>query len=142
MITKVEAFEYQKIAEVWEVSVRATHTFLSEADIAFFKPKILDEYLYAVDLLAYRDASEEIIGFIGIHESKIEMLFVHPKHFKQGIGKVLTQYVIQNHCVHEVDVNEQNPEALAFYEHMGFKVISRSDTDGLGKPFPLLHMKL
>jgi putative acetyltransferase len=40
-----------------------------------------------------------------------------------------------------VDVNEQNPLALQFYERMGFKVVGRSELDGGGKPFPLLHLQ-
>ncbi|MEN0678671.1 GNAT family N-acetyltransferase, partial [Plesiomonas shigelloides] len=42
----------------------------------------------------------------------------------------------------KVEVNEQNPLAVGFYEHMGFKVISRSPVDDMGKPFPILHMTL
>ncbi|ENH9207696.1 GNAT family N-acetyltransferase, partial [Vibrio vulnificus] len=44
--------------------------------------------------------------------------------------------------VTKVDVNEQNPQAVGFYEHMGFKVVSRSPLDDMGKPFPILHMTL
>jgi putative acetyltransferase len=39
-------------------------------------------------------------------------------------------------------VNEQNPQAVGFYEHIGFLITGRSTLDGQGKPFPLLHMKL
>jgi putative acetyltransferase len=42
----------------------------------------------------------------------------------------------------EVDVNEQNPAAVGFYQHFGFKVVGRSPLDGTGKPFPILHMAL
>ncbi len=41
-----------------------------------------------------------------------------------------------------VDVNEQNEQALGFYQHLGFSVIGRSPLDGQGKPYPLLHMEL
>jgi putative acetyltransferase len=39
-------------------------------------------------------------------------------------------------------VNEQNDQAVGFYRRMGFEVASRSAEDGLGQPFPLLHMEL
>ncbi|MGY0625916.1 MAG: GNAT family N-acetyltransferase, partial [Paraglaciecola chathamensis] len=42
----------------------------------------------------------------------------------------------------KVDVNEQNPKALGFYQRIGFKVVGRSELDGQGKPYPLLHLAL
>ena len=41
-----------------------------------------------------------------------------------------------------VDVNEQNEPAVKFYLLMGFAIEGRSDLDGTGKPFPLLHLRL
>ncbi|SPU55612.1 Uncharacterized N-acetyltransferase YjaB [Brevundimonas vesicularis] len=41
-----------------------------------------------------------------------------------------------------VDVNEQNIQALGFYERLGFKVTSRSAVEGQGRPYPLLHLRL
>ena len=79
---------------------------------------------------------------MGVHGAKIEMLFVLEQARGQGIGKLLLQYAIDNLNVNLVDVNEQNPLAVGFYEHMGFHVISRSHVDDMGKPFPILHMKL
>ena len=38
-------------------------------------------------------------------------------------------------------MNEQNQDALRFYRACGFVVETRSDTDGDGRPFPLLHMR-
>ncbi len=43
--------EYQDVLAVWEASVRATHHFLTEEDIKYFKPLILYTYLDAVELL-------------------------------------------------------------------------------------------
>lgn len=67
--------DYFQITELWEASVRASHDFLSETDIQFFKPLILNEYPDAVDLFCVRDEQGEIAGFIGLAEDKIEMLF-------------------------------------------------------------------
>ncbi|QDF28540.1 GNAT family N-acetyltransferase [Halarcobacter anaerophilus] len=142
MITRVKESEYKTLTTIWEDSVRATHTFLSDADINFFKPKIMNEYLYAVKLFAYKDEAENICGFIGIDENRVEMLFIHSKYFKKGIGKRLLEYAIKSYGINELDVNEQNEDAVAFYNHFGFKVIGRSQTDEFGKPFPLLHMEL
>ena len=41
-----------------------------------------------------------------------------------------------------VDVNEQNTGAVDFYAACGFVVEGRSELDGTGRPYPLLHMRL
>lgn len=43
-ITQVQKEDYQVLIKIWEVSVRATHHFLKEEDIEYFKPLILHEY--------------------------------------------------------------------------------------------------
>ena len=43
--------------------------------------------------------------------------------------------------VYKVDVKEQNIQAVGFYLHMGFSVITRSDLDAEGKAYPILHMQ-
>ncbi|WP_421978366.1 GNAT family N-acetyltransferase [Roseivirga seohaensis] len=138
----VQPYEFPAIVDVWEASVRATHHFLKEEDILYFKPLILNEYLKAVDLRCVRDSNNNIIGFIGVAEQNIEMLFIHPDARGKGIGKSLTEYAIKIlHCI-KVDVNEDNEQAVGFYQNMGFKIISRSELDGTGKPYPILHMEL
>lgn len=142
VIDNVQPADFPDTVAVWEAAVRATHDFLTEEDIQFFKPLILNQYLRAVDLRCVKDKNGNILGFIGVAENKIEMLFVHPDAHGKGIGKALLNYAIAQQGATAVDVNEQNPQAVAFYLHMGFRVIGRSATDGMGKPFPLLHMTL
>ncbi|MGE4558221.1 MAG: GNAT family N-acetyltransferase [Desulfovibrionaceae bacterium] len=141
-IVAAEKNDYLQLVEIWEVSVRATHDFLSEEDIQFFKPLILHEYLAAVDLYCMVDASDGMHGFLGVAERKIEMLFLAPQSRGKGIGRMLLEFAIAELGANKVDVNEQNPAAVGFYEHMGFKTLSRSPVDGAGKPFPLLHMAI
>lgn len=127
---------------MWEASVRATHHFLKEEDIAFFKPLILNEYLKAGELRGVRDLEGKIIGFLGAAGKNLEMLFIHPEARGMGIGKLLLQYAFQELEVTKVDVNEANEQALGFYQHAGFQVTGRSELDATGKPYPILHMKL
>jgi putative acetyltransferase len=141
-IEKVQPSDFGQITDVWEVSVRATHHFLQEKDIQYFKPLILNEYLWHVDLFCIRNEKQQIAGFIGTAGNKIEMLFIHPETRGKGIGKKLLNYAIQLLQATEVDVNEQNEQAVGFYLHAGFEVVSRSETDSLGKPFPILHLVL
>lgn len=134
--------DYMKLITVWEASVRATHHFLSEADILSLKPLILEHYFDAIDLRVVKCDGGNIIGFIGVAEENIEMLFVTPEFFNQGAGSQLLQFAIENQQAKKVDVNEQNPSAVGFYQHFGFSIVDRSPLDGQGQPFPLLHMQL
>jgi putative acetyltransferase len=134
--------DYQKLIEIWEASVRATHDFLKEEDIAALKPLILEHYFDAVDLRCVKDICGKILGFCGVHEGNIEMLFISPDARDMGIGATLTKNAITEQNATSVDVNEQNPRALGFYQHLGFSIVGRSPLDGQGKPYPLLHMAL
>ena len=138
----VEKSDYVEVVAVWEASVRATHHFLKEADIAFFKPLILNTYLDAVTLRCMRNEQNAIIGFLGVAEGNLEMLFIHPDYRGKKVGTTLLDYAINHMEVTKVDVNEQNEQAVGFYEHCGFKVIGRSELDSSGKPYPILHMEL
>lgn len=86
--------------------------------------------------------SDYVVGFIGIEKAMIEMLFINPMFRGQGIGTILLDYAIQKYNPTFVDVNEQNKQAVGFYEQYGFIVTGRSETDAMGDPFPILHMQL
>lgn len=141
-ISNIADSEYEEVIDVWEASVRATHHFLTEEDIQYFRPLILNEYLKAVELKCIRDSENRILAFSGVAEDKLEMLFVHPIYFGKGIGKALLEFAIAEQNVSKVDVNEDNPQAVGFYEKCGFVTTSRSELDSSGKPFPILHMEL
>ena len=138
-IHSVNAEDYPELLAVWENSVRATHDFITEDDIAFFKPIIIEQAFPNVTLKCIKDENKTILGFVGVHECKIEMLFILNAARGKGIGKALLNFAVEQLAANKVDVNEQNPLAVGFYQHMGFKVASRSPLDDMGKPFPILH---
>ena len=142
IISDVAKADYTELVELWERSVRATHGFLADSDIEYLRPIILEQYFDAVELKCAKDSYGKILGFSGVAEGNLEMLFVDPQSIGQGVGSALCTYAIKELGVTKVDVNEQNPQALGFYEHIGFRVVGRSALDGQGKPFPLLHMEL
>ena len=78
---------------------------------------------------------------MGLSDELIEMLFVHPEEQGKGLGKRLIQFALQETPIRKVDVNEQNTTALHFYQHLGFQVIGRDETDSSTKPFPILHLQ-
>ncbi|MFZ2527881.1 MAG: acetyltransferase [Rhodococcus sp. (in: high G+C Gram-positive bacteria)] len=131
--------DFGRLVEVWRSAVRATHHFLSSQDIAFYEDRMAREYLPAVDVtVAVVDG--RIVGFSGLAEGRLEMLFVDDDHRGTGVGSVLLADALHRYPALTLDVNEQNPTALAFYQRRGFVVTGRSDLDGDGRPFPLLHL--
>jgi putative acetyltransferase len=142
-IEPARADDYDRLAAIWEAAVRATHHFLTEADIQLFRPLVRDGYLPgAAWLRVARDEAGGALGFVGVEADKVEMLFVDPACHGRGVGRALLQQAIAECGARCVDVNEQNPGAVAFYRRMGFVQAGRSERDGLGKPFPLLHLRL
>mgnify|MGYP001094257358 CR=1 FL=1 len=127
---------------VWEDSVKATHLFLSNEEIDKIKeyvPQALSSISNLIVMLNYEDIP---VAFMGIENQKLEMLFVKNSERGKGIGKQLLNYGIENYNVSELAVNEQNPQAKSFYEHMGFKVYQRNELDNQGNPYPVLYMRL
>lgn len=132
----------KQLLKVWESAVRQTHTFLSEGEILRIKGYVPDAINNVARLLVSMDESDISVAFLGLEGSRIEMLFVDTSHRGQGIGKQLVAFAIENYAASEVTVNEQNPLAIGFYEHMGFKTYKRTDFDEEGNPYPLLYMRL
>ncbi|ETN94284.1 GNAT family N-acetyltransferase [Zhouia amylolytica] len=141
-IEPINPSAYEEVTEVWEASVRATHHFLKEEDIRYFKPLIRNEYLKLVELWCIRNEQDRIQGFLGVADDKLEMLFITPEARGKGIGKALLDFAINELRVTQVDVNEDNEQAVGFYIHSGFETYNRSELDATGKPYPILHMQL
>lgn len=129
-----------KLLKIWEASVRASHKFLSEAEINQLTPQAKSA-LQQIETLWVVQDGELPVGFMGVQEQKIEMPFLHPDYFRKGIGKMLVERAFSELKVEYVDVNEQNPSATRFYERMGFKTFKRNECDSEGNPFPILEMK-
>ena len=132
----------ERLLEVWERSVRATHLFLLDDEIKSIKEYVPQALSGVAHLMIAEDDSGRPVAFMGIEDGSLEMLFVAPEERGKGLGKRLVQYGIKNYGVERLAVNEQNPQAKGFYEHMGFQVYKRTDLDEQGNPYPLLYMRL
>lgn len=76
-----------KLLEVWESSVRATHNFLSNEEILEIK-KYVPEALSGIShLIIKTNEDENPIAFMGIENNKLEMLFIAHEYRGKGIGK-------------------------------------------------------
>ena len=141
VIVPTSADQHPQLLELWEKSVRASHHFLNDEQILKIRQQIIQHSYFDQVQLFHVEHQQQILGFMGIVGSKLEMLFISPLAFRQGIGSQLLQHALAL-GVTEVNVNEQNPDAIAFYLKHGFEIISRSETDSEGNPYPILHLKL
>ena len=132
----------ERLLEVWESSVRATHLFLSDSEIKRIKKYVPQALNGIAHLVIAEDETGRSGAFMGIEDGTLEMLFISPEERGKGLGKRLIQYGIENYGVKRLAVNEQNPQAKGFYKHMGFQVYKRTDLDEQGNPYPLLYMCL
>lgn len=130
-----------QLVAVWNISVRTSHDFLTEEDIDGLIPQV-EAALRGIEHLIIVWEGHIPVGFMGIQERKIEMLFLSLSCIGKGIGKKLIGPATGRYAAEYVDVNEQNVKARGFYEHMGFRTFKRDETDGQGNPFPILHMRL
>ncbi len=130
-----------QLTEVWEKSVKATHLFLSGKEIEEIKKYVPQALQGIAHLVIVENENREPVAFMGVENQKLEMLFLAPEERGKGLGKILLQYGIEHYAIKELTVNEQNPSAKGFYEHMGFRVYKKTDVDEQGNPYPLLYMR-
>ena len=130
-----------QLTAIWEDSVRATHLFLSEAEIQTIKAYVPQALTGVSHLLVAERAQGQPVAFMGIERPRLEMLFLSPAERGAGLGRQLLEYGIRHYHLQELTVNEQNPQAVGFYQHMGFETYRRTDCDEQGGPYPLLYMK-
>ena len=143
---KLEIVEYndsyrEQILAVWENSVLVTHAFLTSSD--FEEIKELAKGINFNDFQVFCLVNESVVlGFIGVVNKKVEMLFLDPEYFGQGLGQRLLNFAVKELNADKLDVNEQNTKALKFYQKFGFETFERTDKDDQGRNYPLLRMKL
>lgn len=134
------AKDRQALFALWDASVRATHGFVSEADLAMYAGLVRDYYLPQTRVLVAVDERDAPLGFIGVLGNRIEALFVRPDRHGEGIGRMLVADAKAKRRELYVDVNEQNEGGRIFYDRMGFRRIGRSPLDGCNRPYPILHL--
>ncbi|GAQ00237.1 GNAT family N-acetyltransferase [Companilactobacillus pabuli] len=132
----------EQLLVVWESSVKETYLFLSENEIESIKKYVPQALKEIPHLIIVENKNQVPVGFMGIENEHLEMLFVSNEERGKGLGKELLNYGIEQYSVNDLAVNEQNPLAKSFYEHMGFEVYKRANRDEQGNPYPLLYMKL
>ena len=132
--------EAGRLFEIWRDAVEATHHFLPADEAEAIAASVRDEYLPGAELWVAEDGKGRALALMGMTGNSVDSLFVDPACHGRGVGRALVGHAREAAGRLKVDVNEQNPGALAFYRRLGFRVEGRSETDSEGRPFPILHL--
>ncbi|WP_278377390.1 acetyltransferase [Sphingobium yanoikuyae] len=139
MIRPSRPDEGARILEIWRGAVDATHDFLMPEDRRAIDEMVCGFLPHAPLWLAVDD-NDYPLAFMLIDDGHMEALFVDPDRRGTGIGASLVRHGLARHPGMTTDVNEQNDQAVRFYEKMGFRPTGRSPMDGQGRPYPLIHL--
>lgn len=131
--------EALEIIQIWRNSVDATHDFLTARDRQEIEKEVVS-FFSETPVWVATQQDDQPVGFMFLHDGHLEALFVDASARGLGVGKRLISHALALHPHLSVDVNEQNQQAVGFYQHLGFQVSGRSDRDNQGRPYPLLHL--
>jgi putative acetyltransferase len=140
IVRRADPGDTDRLVTVWRLAVEATHHFLGPKDVDAYADRMTTDFFPVVELMV-AESDGVVVGFSGTAEGRLEMLFVDPVVHGKGIGSALLARAVDDAHVTDVDVNEQNPGAVAFYRSRGFEQVGRSPVDSDGRPFPLLHLR-
>ena len=129
-----------RVMEIWRRAVDATHDFLSAKDRKDIEAEVT-AFLPSAPLDLAVDETGRAIGFMLLHGNHLEALFVDPDFRGSGIGRGLVEDALKRQPDLSTEVNEQNLQAIGFYERLGFERCGRSAIDGQGRPYPLILLR-
>lgn len=139
-IRPARAADGARLLDIWRKAVDATHDFLTPADRAAIDAEVAAFLPQSPAWLA-TDPDDRAIGFMLIDGTHMDALFIDPDWHGRGVGRCLVEHALSLHPMLTTDVNAQNGQAIAFYEAMNFVATGRSDRDGQGRPYPLIHLR-
>ncbi|MDV0437327.1 acetyltransferase [Xanthomonas sacchari] len=139
-IRRARADEGARAVQIWQEAVDATHQFLSAPDRLAIQT-LVREFLPSAPLWFAVDAHDRPLALMLIEDGHMQALFVDPAYRGTGVGAALVRQGLALHPRMTTDVNEQNHQAVGFYERMGFRRTGQSPRDHQGKPYPLIHLE-
>lgn len=126
MIRKATPDDFAELTELWLRASCQAHPFIA-AD--FWQRQQLampQHYLPLAKNYVYQPSpAAPLAGFASVVWHKLAALFVAPEQQGQGIGWALLTHVTQLQPLLELDVFEQNLDALRFYYRFGCRLKER-----------------
>lgn len=130
----------ERAVAIWRSSVDASHHFLRSEDRQAIDLQVQD-FLPKMPMWLAVAEDDRPIGFMILTNDHMDGLFVHATSRGMGVGRALVEFALSMHPRLSTDVNEQNLQAIGFYERMGFIRTGRSALDGQGRPYPLVYLR-
>ena len=125
-----------ELVACWRASVEATHTFLTPDDIERIAAYVPDAIASVAHLAVCRDENGQVVGFIGVDGTMIEMLFIHPSLRGCGLGSLLLDHAVSEHGATLVDVNEQNEPSRRLLRALRLRGVRPLGNRRHGRPLP------
>ena len=120
MLRKMKTDDLDPVVQIWLESNRQAHSFI-EADY-WEKNKEEVRKMLPHSLIKIAEIEGNIVGFIGMNETKIEGLFVNSNFQSRGIGHSLIEWAKTRNEVLTLNVYQKNQRALKFYLKEGFVI--------------------
>ena len=126
------ARDHALCAAIWLAASLEAHAFIPASFWREHAPVMRDYYLPSAEVIMAYDAGLPA-GFCALRGDELAALFVHPEHWRKGIGKGLMERAKAAHNRLELGVYEKNRNALAFYRAGGFELLERGVCDHSGE---------
>lgn len=140
-IRAYEASDLQRLSSIWyDASVQA-HPFLGTTRLREQRSLIENEYLPKSETWVACQFGEPI-GFIGLIDTFVGGLFVDLTFQSSGVGRALIAHALTQKGELNLEVYADNKIAVAFYQRLGFKEITRRSEDDESLPFENIQMRL
>ncbi len=100
-----------------------------------------EELRHSTILLAQE--ADEVVGFAAVKEDYLGWLYVHPDHYRKGIGRKLLRAALQRVAGEPwTIVLAGNKAAIELYQRAGFREVARFESDNAGYPCTCLRMSI
>ena len=120
MIRKLEETNLDVVMQIWLDTNIKTHDFIS-AEYWSGNYEMMKSLLPEAEVYVYEDdATEEIVGFIGLMDTFVAGLFVKDGMQSKGIGKHLIDYAKDQKEQLSLTVYQKNERAVRFYQREQF----------------------
>ena len=131
MIREFQISDTEQVMKLWLSGNIEAHSFVPEKYWqSHFKE--VQEALQQADVWVY-DIDGNVHGFIGLINEYIAGIFVDKNYRSKGIGTQLVNFVKEKYDTLSLNVYQENPRAVAFYQSKGFAVLSEGIDEDTSK---------
>jgi len=141
MIRELKTSEFDKVAPIYNLG--RTDELNTISSSLLLTPWEVDQYiqsvLYQSRIFVYEESSS-IIGFCGIHGSKLNWLFVLAEHRRRGVAGSLIKEVLKEYQSLSLTVAASNEAAFKLYRSLGFTKTREFQVEFQSKQIDVINM--